>query len=447
MEISLYSQLFEPSRVYFSEKRLHHLWKNYLWKKLYKTTLGKDVSIISTGKHNQNEGPDFLNSQIIIDDNYLTGDIEIHFDNHDWYYHKHHKDVRYNNCILHVVFRKVEDADFVIAENEKKIPILYIAYSELENFPHKTQCWLHKKPSDEFFVSLEKYGLLRFNKKTDYFFKQSSRFNFDLMFFWGIFKSSGYRYNQDNMVKLFLRFPWEDYFKKRISINKIEQIVFQISELKIDNKDEYSKKIFKLDSEVDKVIQKKFNNTISWTYSKTRPTNFPDRRIDWLAEILKKNYGKSPTKILFELLKNNNDWTKQVKEFLNVNSNEYWKKHYRFGKETGKEINLNFGKGRRDEITLNILLPLLFAYNLKVVQSDSLKKKILYYVKNRKLGNEYYKIKKFYNKHGIDEKEKRRKVWINAQGVLYIIENFCSQDLQEVCPVCNLGINEEKNEN
>lgn len=447
MELSLYSQLFEPSRIYFSEKRLHHLWSKYLWKKLYRSTTGQNISIISTGKHNDNEGPDFLNAQIIINDNYLTGDIEIHFDNHDWYYHAHHKDKKYNNCILHIAFRKVENADYVLTENEKKVPILYIPYQELENYPHKTQCWLHPKSPDEFFSILEKYGTLRFNKKTDYFFKQSTRFNFDLMFFWGIFKSSGYRYNQENMVKLFLRFPWKDYFNKKLLPEQIEKILFQLSELEINQKDEYSKKLLDSDSAINKYIHKKYNNTINWTYSRTRPTNFPDRRIGWLVGFLKKYYNDPPTEKIFTILSEKNDWSKQTEKFLTVRPNEYWKKHYRFGKNTDKSINTNFGRGRRDEIALNIILPLLFAYNLKKVKSNDFRKKILHYVKNRKLTNEYNKIKKYYNKHNIPIKNKKRRSWINSQGVLYIIENFCSQDLQELCPICNLNVNNEKTQN
>ena len=438
MNISLYSQLFEPSRIYFSEKRLHYLWSKYLWKKLYQSTTGQNISIISTGKHNNNEGPDFLNAQIIIDGNYLSGDIEIHFDNHDWYYHAHHKDTKYNNCILHVVFRKVENTDNVLTKNGNKIPILYIPYQELENYPHKSQCWLHTKLPNDFFPVLQKYGLLRFNKKVDYFFKQSSRFNFDLMFFWGIFKSSGYRYNQENMIKLFLRFPWKDYFAKKISPKKIETILFQLAELKINNEDKYSKNLFTPDSSINQYIYKEYNNTIVWTYSKTRPTNFPDRRIDWLAEFLKKYYNESPTEKIFRILQNNNDWSNQVEKFLNVPPNEYWQKHYRFGKEIDKIINVNYGKGRCNEIALNVILPLLFAYNLKNVKNDSFKKKILYYVKNKKMTNEYNKIKKYYNKHNVPIENKKRKSWINGQGVLYINENFCSQDLQELCPICNL---------
>jgi len=443
MNISLYSQLFEPSRIYFSEKKLHHLWNKYLWKKLYYTTTGQNISIISAGEHNNNEGPDFLNSQIVIDNNYLTGDIEIHFDNHDWYYHAHHKDKKYNNCILHIVFRKIENSDYVVSENGTKIPILYIPYKELENYPHKTQCLLHPKPEIQFFHTLEKYGILRFNKKVDYFFKQSSRFNFDLMLFWGIFKSSGYRYNQENMVKLFLRFPWEDYFTKKILPEQIEQILFQISELKIDGYDEYSNELFTTNSSLKKYIRKDYNNTIVWTYSRTRPTNFPDRRIGWLAEFLKKYYSESPTEQIFSTLQNNNNWSNQTKNFLTVSPNKYWQKHYRFGREIEKNINVNFGKGRSDEIILNVILPLLFAYNLKNVNNDNFRKKILHFVKNKKMTTEYTKTKQFYTKHDISIKNKNRKFWINNQGVLYISDNFCSQDLQKLCPICNLSMKGE----
>ncbi|HCK98733.1 MAG TPA: hypothetical protein DHW42_01315, partial [Candidatus Marinimicrobia bacterium] len=68
------------------EKKLYHAWlfQKYLLSNL-QTTDGKKVSIIRTGRRNELEGPDFTEAQILIDDNILTGDVEIHINNADWY--------------------------------------------------------------------------------------------------------------------------------------------------------------------------------------------------------------------------------------------------------------------------------------------------------------------------------------------------------------------------
>lgn len=72
---------------------------------LYKTTRNTRVEIIEFGRLNSAEGPDFTLAVVIIDGVQHAGAIEIHTHTQDWYKHRHQFDERYNQVILHVVWK------------------------------------------------------------------------------------------------------------------------------------------------------------------------------------------------------------------------------------------------------------------------------------------------------------------------------------------------------
>ena len=85
------------------EQLLHYVWKHKMLPlQEMKTTKGLHIEVIDSGLHNMNSGPDFFNAKIKIDDTLWVGNVEIHDKASDWYLHKHDKDERYNNVILHV---------------------------------------------------------------------------------------------------------------------------------------------------------------------------------------------------------------------------------------------------------------------------------------------------------------------------------------------------------
>ena len=86
------------------EDLLHHVWKFRLFKRQkLQTTEGEVIEIIKPGFHNRNAGPDFENAKIKIGDTLWVGNVEIHLNSSDWYRHQHHRDMAYDNVILHVV--------------------------------------------------------------------------------------------------------------------------------------------------------------------------------------------------------------------------------------------------------------------------------------------------------------------------------------------------------
>ena len=114
-----------------NEFYLHYLWKmKRLPIHLMQLADGRSLSLLDFGSYNEFEnGPDFKNGSILLDELTWFGSIEMHVNASDWYKHKHHTDPNYNNVILHVVY----NADSEVLQNGRVIPTL-----ELKNWIDKS---------------------------------------------------------------------------------------------------------------------------------------------------------------------------------------------------------------------------------------------------------------------------------------------------------------------
>ncbi len=91
----------------FNEALMHYVWKHkLLLNKPLLTTAGEVFKIIQWGTHNHLDGPDFMNAKIEFGHVTLVGSIEMHLHTSDWQAHKHSSNPKYNNVILHVVYKQ-----------------------------------------------------------------------------------------------------------------------------------------------------------------------------------------------------------------------------------------------------------------------------------------------------------------------------------------------------
>ncbi|HRP60459.1 MAG TPA: DUF2851 family protein, partial [Vicingus sp.] len=89
----------------FTEDFLHYIWNFKLFNtKELKTVQNEPITILKSGQHNTDAGPDFFNAQIKIGETIWAGNVEIHINSSDWIKHHHEKDNAYNNVVLHVVY-------------------------------------------------------------------------------------------------------------------------------------------------------------------------------------------------------------------------------------------------------------------------------------------------------------------------------------------------------
>ena len=68
-----------------------------------RTVSRRPLEILSSGRWNRLDGPDFIGAEILLDGKRVRGDIEIHFYAEDWKAHGHAGNPLYDNVVLHVV--------------------------------------------------------------------------------------------------------------------------------------------------------------------------------------------------------------------------------------------------------------------------------------------------------------------------------------------------------
>lgn len=124
---------------------------------IMQTTSGRRLQILSPGKLNKLEGPDFKNVAILLDGFVIVGDAEFHINSEDWIKHKHYNDPKYSNVILHIVCnnninQKISLETIVISE--KSLQNIELndfdgnEVSSLEELQHFSLIRLLRKASD-----------------------------------------------------------------------------------------------------------------------------------------------------------------------------------------------------------------------------------------------------------------------------------------------------------
>jgi hypothetical protein len=117
-----------------TEKLLQYIWQfQYFNQSDLQTTRGEEIEVITPGKWNHNQGPDFSDAQIKIDGVTLAGSVELHLKTSQWEAHGHQHDRNYSNVVLHVVLEHDLDTDssLPVLELEPRIPRMLMERYEL----------------------------------------------------------------------------------------------------------------------------------------------------------------------------------------------------------------------------------------------------------------------------------------------------------------------------
>ena len=128
-----------------TEKLLQYIWQfQHFNQSSLQTTTGDHLQIIVPGRHNKDQGPDFLNAQVRIANTILAGSVELHVKTSQWTEHGHDTDPNYRNVILHVVFENdLPDFHLPVLELQPRISnILIDRYTTLMNSSSFIPCHL-----------------------------------------------------------------------------------------------------------------------------------------------------------------------------------------------------------------------------------------------------------------------------------------------------------------
>jgi|GEM_PF-3275675 len=465
-------QLLKEDRLGYeaiSENKVKTIWYEGRFAQVeLRTVSGKNVAILSPGMWNidVNNGPDFVNGKIQLDEKFLTGDIEIDVHSSNWISHKHYRNKLYNNVILYVVFVHNADNKELVKENGEKLEILelrnlvadsLIRYNTDEekysDFKERIKCGLCScKVTPDKYHFMEQFftaaGLHRLvSKSEEYNTLENEDINQKLYI--KLLESMGYQFNRENMRRVAMLFPWEklEFYITASNIeNKIlaaQSLLFYVAGMLPDSEnatwDEESKLHYRKHKEILSRFSLEGISTMKrtdWIFRKVRPMNFPQRRLAGISYIFcaaieeNSNLVELFLKCVNQIKENSNG--EEVYKVFTVPNEDYFSNRCDFGGRKFKKKYDLIGRERARNIVVNILLPFAYWYaaknnneelkstveefyqKLKIVEKNHIAQLMLYRIFNKKAGE--FK----YNKE------------IVQQGLIQIFTDFCSY-----IPSCN----------
>lgn len=427
------------------EKNLYHYWLNYASiQKGLKTVDGKGISVLSAGERNEFEGPDFVNALIMLDGKILKGDVEIHLDNRDWFYHKHHEDKLYNNVVLHVAINGDKGLK-TKNTNNRIVPTLFLKiYSDyVPNKVNLCESW-DKVSEEDVKRILANYAQIRFQRKCRIIKSGLMQTNPEQYFYKSFLEVLGYSGNREAFKDLAEKVPIEAVYGLLKEVNKTERVIsleslyFGISGFLNDSSRQNiatdSNYFSGLKSRWEKLrsrYQLEENLGAKWHFKGVRPVNHPTRRIAALAQVVSKMFPDLPAQSLVNQIIFSRD-VSEVIEWGRENFQQpygMWRNHPLFEFHPSKVL---IGNARLMDLFINLLLP--FSWVIGSVNGDIslIKKSERYYYEVGK-GEIPAKIKKLFLRLSLPLSLLNRNFLI--QGALEFMARFCDLDLCELCPL------------
>ncbi len=417
------------------EQLLHFIWHRKLYAdEALTTTTGQQVRVIHPGIPNHDQGPDFLQARIYIDDQLWAGHVEIHVRSSSWFLHSHERDTHYNNVILHVVWQEDQPAR---TEQGIVIPCIELydrvdhglleRYKLLMNNREWVPCASSlKQVSDLVRVSwLERLMAERLESKTDYIATILERCigDWEQTFFVMLSRHLGSPANSDAMENLGLKIPLTVLRKHADRIDQIESILFGVAGML--TKDLHAPYPSRLKKEFDFLKMKYGLLTIpslQWKFMRMRPTHFPTVRIAQLAVILSKQQA-------FVQMIAGGAATKEWIHLFRVSpADEYWQTHYHFKSESpvaGKML----GMDTAISLMINLVAPFMFFYGKRQGLSQ-LKEKAISLLSE--LPAEKNTIIKSWSACGWNAEDA-----VQTQALLHLKKQYCDQ---RRCLHCAVGL-------
>ncbi len=345
-----------------TERLLQYIWQfQYFNAKNLLTEEGESLQVIHPGTINTNQGPDFTEAKIKIDNTVWAGSIELHINTSDWKNHKHSADKNYRNVVLHVVWKA--DVDLTLSFStlvlQDKVPkMLLQKYEELMNADSFIPCEKNIQMVNELTWQSWKERLLveRLEAKTKQVFNYLDKNNnhWEETLWWLLAKNFGIKLNSAAFEKIARSVPVNILAKHKEQIHQVEALLFgQAGLLAPTFTEDYPKLLQKEYLFLkNKYNLKKMEGPL--VFLRMRPLNFPTIRLAQLAMLVHESLH------LFSKLKESQE-LKEVRSLLQITANDYWHYHYVFDEPTAFKKK-KLGNQMLDNILINTVIPVLFAY-------------------------------------------------------------------------------------
>lgn len=415
------------------EQLLQFIWQfQYFNNKALVTEAGETLQILHQGIKNNNQGADFLQASIKINNITLVGNIEIHINSSHWILHKHTHDNNFKNIILHVVWQNDKQ---IFDTNKIALPTLVlknivpktllVRYQDLMNESPTLPCknYLPLLTNLGWAAWKESLVIERFINKSNLIlelFKKNNN-NWEETFWQILAYNFGLKVNADIFIQIAQKTPINILSKNKNNIQSLEALLLGQSNLL--NNDFSCEYAIKLQKEFQYLKKKYALKQVIGTvkFLRMRPANFPTIRLAQLAMLI------CNSSHLFSKLKEI-DTIKNIKQLFETSCSDYWNNHFTLTDSSKDFENKKIGNQMVENIVINTIIPTLFAYGNYLNEEDYKLKAInwLHELKpeKNKITNQWvlYKIE---NKNAFD-----------SQALLQLTKNYC---IQKKCLQCAVG--------
>jgi Protein of unknown function (DUF2851) len=410
-----------------NERLLQFIWQHqYFNKENLRSCSGEALQIIYQGTINTNQGPDFSNARILVDNIQLAGSAELHIHTSDWKAHGHTGDVHYNNVVLHVVWEHDgSDGKGVLELKGRVASSLLSRYSKLMQQEEQIPCSHFLESVPELVWSSWKERLLaeRMQQKTEYIqlLLQKTNRHWEEVFWQLLARNFGMPLNSDALEAVAHSIPVAMLAKHKNQIHQLEALLLgQAGLLEETCTDAY---VVMLQKEY-RYLKKKHGLQLIHQplhFLRMRPSNFPTVRLAQLAMLVHQSSH------LFSKVMEASSY-KQIREMFDVTANDFWNTHYTLA-EPSPFKSKKLGAVMVDTILINTIIPLMFVY-AEAHNEISIQHKAIEWL--QQLPKENNKITRLWQ-----EAQAPHSNAFDSQALLFLKKQYCDVKLCLKCAVGN----------
>ncbi|HOZ80123.1 MAG TPA: DUF2851 family protein [Ferruginibacter sp.] len=418
-----------------NERLLQYIWQfQYFNLSALATQQNENIVILHAGTLNKNQGPDFLDAKIKVGQTTWAGNVELHINSSGWNNHKHSEDDNYKNIILHVVWKDDVDLNlpFPVLELQHRVSSLLIEkYNSLMQSPSAIPCEKLINQADEFIWSSWQQRLLverlieKSQKAALHFAATNNHWEET---FWRMLATNfGIKVNAEAFEKIAISLPVSILAKHKNQIHQLEALLLgQAGLMQGDFKEAYGKMLQKEYMFLKNKYKLQPIN-IALHYLRMRPSNFPSVRLAQLAMLIHQSSHLFSRIIAAASLK-------EIKKMLDVTANDHWHYHY-MPDEASCYQEKKLGKQMTDNILINTVVPVLFAYG-HYFKENKYKEKALAWLEE--ITAEKNNITKVFSDAGINIPSA-----FASQALIQLKNSYCNH---KRCLECAVGNNIMKRE-
>lgn len=409
-----------------------YIWKHGLCGRNFRTVDGEEITVVTPGQLNEDAGPDFFNARIKRGETEWCGNIEIHVKASDWYRHGHQNDPAYDNIILHVV--GVNDAR-IKRKDRTLIPQTCLSpskeffelYAMMTGSLNTPVCLPYLNRIDTLKQAdwIETAGIERLQDKSTRLKEllQSQNGDWFQTLFILLARALGFGLNSVPFELTAKSVPLNFLMRHRDDLFQLEAILFGQAGMLGDTGMIFDDYHARLCNEY-RFLSRKYGLTPIrpglWKYSRTRPQNFPHRRIALLSASL-----ANGLKLQESLLEAQGDIEK-LREIFNFEMSDYWGSHSGFGRETPSQRRMSAGS--LNLILINVAAPFYYTYGSMTGDYEMAEKGIDLL---NDLKSERNSIVMQWETAGLKAKSA-----FQSQGLLHLRKEYCDKSR---CPECRFG--------